>query len=232
MLSSFHTRYPEVDIAVRSIESMRAPDMVRSGELDLSFHAQIAKGVPAGVEVIPFTQDSLVVACAKSHPLAGRKSMSLQEASQLSFIDLTPERALRVLVDKTMAAYRISRKTVYEVPSVTTALQFVAAGLGISIVPATLARAYAPGAKLRVIPFTNQDSRIPKWRLVLLARPLRRTTAAKTLPERMLEALHRSKGRAQATARVRSSGSKQRTRTRTRYGMTGSTRCEGCAGEL
>ncbi len=193
VLSRFHAAYPEVEFAVRSVDSMRAPELVRSGYVDLSFHAEIDKGRLAGVESIPFTQDALVAVCARTHLLAEQNSVTLEGLTQFPFVDLTPERTLRNFIDKIMADHRVSRKSVYEMSSVATLMQFVSAGLGVSIVPTALARACALALRLHVLPIHDGKPRIPKWRLVLLARPVRLRLPGKTLPELMLDALMQAK---------------------------------------
>ncbi len=49
---------------------------------------------------MPFAQDSLVAICAGKHPLSQRKTVTLESLCPLPFVDVTPERALRTLVDK------------------------------------------------------------------------------------------------------------------------------------
>ena len=95
VLNEFHTLYPDVEFAVRSIDSTQAPELVRSGMIDLSFHAEISKKPVPGVEVVPFAQDVLVAICAATLPLAHCKAVTLEMLSHWPFVDLTPERALR-----------------------------------------------------------------------------------------------------------------------------------------
>ena len=56
------------------------------------------------------------------------------------FVDLTPERALRRLLDRVLSAENLRRKTTYEVGDVPTVLQLVRAGLGVAVVPLRLAQ--------------------------------------------------------------------------------------------
>ena len=189
VLGRFHAQYPDVEFSVRSVDSTQAPELVRSGSVDLSFHAVTTKQVAAGIEAIPFAHDNLIAICADTHSLALRKSVTLEALIEWPFVDLTPERALRALIDKSLADHNLSRKSMYEVSSVETMMQFVAGGLGVSIVPVALAKACAPVLRLHMLPFRDQSFRMPKWRLVILSRTLRRKLSAKTLPELMIEAL-------------------------------------------
>ena len=185
VLQKFRTQYSEVEFAVRSVDSIRAPELV----LDLSFHAEITKVKLAGVDATPFFKDSLVAVCAKTHELATQDRASLSEVARFPFVDLTAERALRVLIDRCMADNDIERKSVYEVSGVATMMRFVAGGLGGSIVPAVLAAAWKPALSLHVLRLQRQSVRIPEWKLVTLIRPHRQKLSGKTLPELMLGAI-------------------------------------------
>ena len=52
----------------------------------------------------------------------------------------------------------------FEISAVETMLRFVAGGVGVSIVPSGLARAWAPTLKLSVLPFRAQKFHMPKWK--------------------------------------------------------------------
>jgi DNA-binding transcriptional LysR family regulator len=91
VLGRFHAQYPDVDFTVRSIDSPQAPELIKEGSIDLCFDAVTAKTLPSGVDAIPFVQDSLVAICAKKHPLAQRKAVTLEVMCPLPFVDLTPE---------------------------------------------------------------------------------------------------------------------------------------------
>ena len=78
VLGRFHAQYPHVDFTVRSIANPQAPGLIKEGSIDLCFHSITAKTLPAGVDAIPFVQDSLVAICARKHQLAQRKAVTLE----------------------------------------------------------------------------------------------------------------------------------------------------------
>ncbi len=189
VLGRFHARYPEVEITVRSIDSPQAPELVRQGAIDLCFHAVTAKKLLAGVDATPFVRDSLVAVCARKHPLSQRKAVTLELLCALPFVDLTPERELRAIVDRICSAHGLSRKSMFEVSAVETMLQFVAAGLGVSVVPLALAEASKASLGLHILPFRDQGFHMPKWDLAILVRSQRQKLATQTVLNLMLEAL-------------------------------------------
>ena len=189
VLGKFHAEYPDVDFTVQSVSSPFAPELVREGSIDLCFHAVTTRKLPSGVDATPFAQDSLVAICAAKHPLSQRKTVTLESLCPLPFVDLTPERALRTLVDKSCLGHGLSRKSMFEVSAVETMLHFVASGLGVAIVPSALAEVWAPVLRLHVMPFRDQSFQMPKWKLVLLIRSQRQKLPGKTVQDLMLETL-------------------------------------------
>jgi len=162
---------------------------VRSGYLDLSFLALLEEKSWPGITILPFARDSLVAICSSKHPLAERRSVSLELLSKEGFVDLTPERALRVLVDRAFLENNLKRESVYQVTNVETMLQFVAAGLGVSIVPSALASASPYSKQLHVLTVTTPAHPLPKWRLVIAVRAQRKHVPGKTTVELFLETL-------------------------------------------
>ncbi len=189
VLGDFHARYPEVEFTVQSIDSPHAPEMIREGSIDLCFHALTTKKLPPGVDATAFVQDSLVAICANTHALAQRKTVTMAAMCELPFVDLTPERALRTLVDKSCIDQGLNRKSRFEVSAVETMLQFVAAGLGVSIVPLALAKASERPLGLHILPFRGQSFRMPKWKLAILVRSQRQRLSGQSVMDLMLEAL-------------------------------------------
>jgi DNA-binding transcriptional LysR family regulator len=189
LLKTFRTRYPQVEFSVRSPNTDKIPTLVRSGYLDLSFLALLEEKSWPGITILPFAQDSLVAICSSKHPLAERRSVSLELLSKEGFVDLTPERALRVLVDRAFLENNLKRESVYQVSNVETMLQFVAAGLGVSIVPSALASTSPYSKQLHVLTVTTPAHRLPKWRLVIAVRAQRKHVPGKTTVELFLETL-------------------------------------------
>jgi DNA-binding transcriptional LysR family regulator len=189
LLQRFRSSYPEVEFAVRALSTEEVPALVRSGYVDLSFQAVIGKERWPGVQVIPFAQDSLVAICSSKHALAKSSSVRLEMLSHDSFVDLTPERALRKVVDQVFTQHHLSRSSVYQVSDVETQLYFVAHGLGVAIVPSALARSSTESHHLHTLRILTQPPKLPKWRIAILTRPRRNDIPGKTTVELFLETL-------------------------------------------
>lgn len=189
LLQRFHSSYPEVEFAVRALSTEAVPALVRSGYVDLSFQPIVGKERWPGVQVIPYAQDSLVAICSSKHELARSSTVRLEALSHESFVDLTPERALRKLVDQIFTQHHLPRSSVCEVSDVETHLHFVAHGLGVAIVPSALARSSTESHHLHTLRIVSQPPKLPKWRIAILTRPRRSDIPGKTTVELFLETL-------------------------------------------
>jgi DNA-binding transcriptional LysR family regulator len=189
LLKRFRAAYPEVEIAVRAVNTDAIPGLVASGDLDLSFHALVNRREWPGVEVIPFMEDSLVAVCSVDHTERRGGSVSLEALGQGTFVDLSPDRALRRVVDGMFAEHRVKRNTVYEVSDVQTALQFVEKDMGVAVVPSALARPLAESRGIRVLKIGNRDPQPPAWRIAILRRVRQKGLRGKSTVDLFLEAL-------------------------------------------
>jgi DNA-binding transcriptional LysR family regulator len=189
LLQRFHSSFPQVEFGVRALTTETAPALVRSGYVDLSFQAIIGKERWPGVQVIPYAQDSLVAICSSKHVLAKTSSVRLEILCHEDFVDLTPERALRKLVDQVFTQHHLTRSSVYQVSDIETQLNFVAHGLGVAIVPSALARSSTALHHLHILRILSPPPKLPKWRIAILTRPRRNDIPGKTTVELFLETL-------------------------------------------
>jgi len=170
VLARFRRQYPLVEFAVKSLKTGDVPAQVKSGYVDLSFNAVIKEDSWPGLTSIPFLEDDLVAICSKTHLLSERTEVGIDQICTETFVDLTPERALRKLVDQICSAHETRRKSVYQVTNVDTLLQFVGAGLGVALVPSGLATIVPYSDQLHVLRLTPTGIAIPRWKLIILTR--------------------------------------------------------------
>ena len=194
LLGTFRSEYPEVEFAVRnfSTETILA---VRSGVLDLGFHALIGNKKWTGLNLIPFTQDSLVAICSRKHQLASQQRVELECLARERFVDLVPERGLRQLLDHVFSERNLKRDSVYEISEVDMMMHFVAEDLGVTIVPSAFASSSRYARQLHVLPIATSRGRLPKWRIVVVTRAERRHVPGKTTVDLFLETLDKLQSR-------------------------------------
>jgi DNA-binding transcriptional LysR family regulator len=170
LLKQFRSAFPTVEVTVRALIADTVPGLIRSGEIDLSFHAIVGRDQWRGIQLIPYVQDPLVAICSGDHPLASRGSVSLETLSKEIFVDLTPDRALRRLVDKVFARRRLKRTTAFEVSDIQPAMQFVASGLGVAIVPSAVAKPFKETGDGVMLRLGTRDGLLPPWRISIFRR--------------------------------------------------------------
>jgi DNA-binding transcriptional LysR family regulator len=189
LLKRFRAAYPQVEITVRTLNTDLVPALIGSGDLDLSFHAIVNRTEWPGVQVIPFAQDSMVAICSMHHPQRSARSIRLEALAEGTFVDLTPDRALRRVVDRMFAEHHIRRNTAFEVSDVQAALQFVEQDLGVAVVPSALARSRANSGRIAALKIRDQNPRPPGWRIAMLRRSRQQGLRHKTTVDLFLEAV-------------------------------------------
>jgi len=112
--------------------------------------------------------EDVVVVCSPSHPLADGPATNMMGLLDETFVDLKPDWGMRRLLDRGFAALPGARTTAFEVNDISTLLDLVAQGLGIALVPESIARARAKDARASPIAVAKlSDSAAPCWELVV-----------------------------------------------------------------
>jgi DNA-binding transcriptional LysR family regulator len=133
-------------------------DLLR-GRLDLAF---VALPVPPGLEAVPVVRRPFVALVPLDHPLAGRDEVSLTDLADEDWIDVLPGFGNRVQLDARLAELGIVRRLSAEVADLPSVASFVAAGVGIAVVPDAI-----DSAGCRVIALSDD---LPDWVVSLAVR--------------------------------------------------------------
>ena len=170
LLGAFHAAHPDIDIHLRQDSSTALVQKIADGDVDLALLPVFA--APDDIVVTKIACEALVVACAASHPLAGRGDVTLERLAREPFVDFQPDWGTRPLVDSAFRQAGIERRIAFEVGDLGTLLDLTSRGLGLALVPESAGAARAgsvgPGA---IATATVQEPEIC-WELVVaLARP-------------------------------------------------------------
>lgn len=177
-LAEFHQAHPGVDVHLRGPgrhgSSSHAEDL-RKGNLDLA--VLMTAGRPlGGLRLHALHTESLGLACAPDHPLAGRSSVELAEVTGHEVIDFPVGWGLRTAVDRAFdQAGLLPRKVALEIDDIPTALDLVRHGLGMAFVPEHVA------ARDNGVRFVPVDQHRPAYHVSLAEpedRPLNPTARA------------------------------------------------------
>jgi DNA-binding transcriptional LysR family regulator len=134
-LAAFHHRHPAVEIAVRDTGSRHMADQVRAGELDMAFVGLFADQVPGDLAHRILTDEPLVAAVPRDHPLAKAPADLAALAAESAFVEMRPESGLRCQVDAVFARAGVTRRIAFELSTSDAVVRFVALGFGPAVVP-------------------------------------------------------------------------------------------------
>jgi DNA-binding transcriptional LysR family regulator len=171
LMATFHARYPEVSVTLRSGGSDLLIEAVRDRKLDV---AVVGSNVSTPTGRLTFTElftEPLVAVLPSSHELAGRRSVLLDQLAALPFIDFPPGYGLRHETDRGFAG--VTRRVAFEVTRVDEVIQFVSQDLGVALLPESVAISRVgdnPRLALRPVAGANLYRQV---NLVAPARPLR-----------------------------------------------------------
>lgn len=144
LLGRFHREHPGVEIMMRPASGGSAELLrwVADGTLDVAFVA--ASGVPAGVAVEPLAEEELLLTYADdSSPSPGGGAaagpLALEAITDASFVDFPSGWGVRSAADRAFGERGLERHVAIEVADVQTLVALVEHGLGIALLPASLA---------------------------------------------------------------------------------------------
>lgn len=136
LLGAFHRRYPLVDlhVTVSITGSTGLAEDLRQGRLDVAL-----LGLPesdlAGLDTKLIGAAPFVAVLPDGHRLESRRSLTLADVADESFVDNPRGFGNRVALDRAFEAIGAPRRVIVEVADLRAVPAYVAAGLGIAVVP-------------------------------------------------------------------------------------------------
>ena len=138
IIQTFRQQFPFVRLELRELATGPQLIALRTGELDIGFLRQ----PPRDTELVTETMmtENLVLAVSKRHPLASRKQLRLIDVSDEDFVlfprDLAPGLYAHVLA--VCAEAGVHPRIVQTSRELYTTISLVEAGLGVTIIPASV----------------------------------------------------------------------------------------------
>lgn len=166
VIREFGQRYPEVALSIDESSTPRLAAAVRGESLDVAFIRPLI-GDDGDLVVEPLFSEEIVVALPMEHPLTRHKSLQLSSLADEPFV-IFPRSVGSGLYDDIFAACRaagFSPRISQEASQVTSIVNLVAAGLGISLVPASMQRMNTDSVSWRPL-----KGRAPRARMSLAYR--------------------------------------------------------------
>lgn len=155
VIRAFRSDAPSVSLMLDESSTGDLLDGLRDGHIDVAFIRQ-PQGNTGEIIVVPVLEESMVLAVPSAHPLAltgraGKAAVPMSAIASEKLI-LYRRRAGQGLYDAIIAACHgagFSPAIEQEAPRLLTTLSLVAAGLGVSVVPASLMRMQIEGIVYR-----------------------------------------------------------------------------------
>src|SRR5262249_49789293 len=148
LLARFRNQHPAVSIRyVRETSTALIPQ-IEAGRLDVAL-VSLPQQLPEPVRATPLSTQPMMFLCRPDHPLAGRPQVTITSLADQDFVGPPQGSTGYETVDRALAATGKQRRVSFEAVDVLTILDFVAHGLGFTLLPQYLA---ASRPDLRAIP--------------------------------------------------------------------------------
>lgn len=134
IVEAYRQKHPEVRLILHNVTGAGGLDLLRSDEVDLAVGSML--DVPGDLDYVPIYRFEPMLITPPDHPLAGKAELKLDDLSPYGLI-LPPQRLTTYrLVDLVFQQNRVPYTVALEVGGWEVIKQYVAMGLGISIVTA------------------------------------------------------------------------------------------------
>ncbi len=141
LLADFHHHHPAVEITLSEANSDRLIDALQDGRLDLAL-VGLATTLPPGIATQVVADEPLVAAVSYGDPLAARTTITLDALQQRALISLPRGTGLRSCLDDACAAAGVHPHIAFEASNPDVLVHLAAQGLGVAILPASIANAH------------------------------------------------------------------------------------------
>jgi DNA-binding transcriptional LysR family regulator len=171
ILTRFHEAHPNITLNLHQGGSLELVEAVRDGRLDFA-----PLGLPdvelPGVTVTVLATEPMVLACPPDHRLAKRQRVRIEELADEAFVDFDPGWGIRLVNDDWFARSAVQRRVEFAVNDVDMLLDIVDGGLGVAIVPHSVAHRATPAS------FVSLGKAAPQWNVGIVVSADRPTSAA------------------------------------------------------
>ncbi|MEV6507696.1 LysR family transcriptional regulator [Streptomyces sp. NPDC051642] len=157
-LADFHREHPGVTVRLRQAPVDDIPQALREGTADLAV-AALDTPQSRGLTTRLLLREEMVLVTAPAEPPRPPRPVTLAEAGRLPLVDFPLTWAIRHEVDKAFRTAAVEHTTTFEVNDILAAGDLVRYGLGVCIMPPSLAARFP---ELPTRPFISQA---PSWTL-------------------------------------------------------------------
>jgi DNA-binding transcriptional LysR family regulator len=153
ILRDFRTRFPDVGLSMRELQTAEQLAALAAGRIDVGVirGPLAAAELDPGLELVVIQREQLVVAVPEAHPLAGSERLHAADLRGETFVILRRHESpgLFASLNAVMAGAGGVPEDVLEVAEMQTIIALVASGVGVSLVPAAVSDSVRAGVAFR-----------------------------------------------------------------------------------
>jgi DNA-binding transcriptional LysR family regulator len=138
-LGEFHRTHPAIEIALTNQQNEPLLAGVAGAEFDAAIVGVGAHPLPREVGARVVATEPLVLAVARDHALARRKTIAVADLRDAAMITLVPGSGLRAVLEQACRAAGFSPRITAETGELGSLVELVAAGLGVALLPQSAA---------------------------------------------------------------------------------------------
>lgn len=145
MLLEFKQLHPGVELQLREGTAVEMVERLRGDEIDAAIAMLEPEDIPDFLSCRRLGEERLVLAMAPGDPLAKRKRIRLAELEERPFVSFRPGAAVRRVVEEALEESGVTATIAFETNDLSMMRAVVSRGLGVAILPETVAEWGGPG---------------------------------------------------------------------------------------
>jgi DNA-binding transcriptional LysR family regulator len=149
VFAEFRRRYPEIRLRIHRNFTRKLVERVLNNTLDFAVVSLPVE--EKELTVLPMFRDEVTVIVPPKHPLAGLKSVTVEQLAEHPLIVPRTGRS-RAMFESLFTAHGLEPRISLELASVEAIKKFVSAGLGVSFISRSFAEQEAAAGLVRIVP--------------------------------------------------------------------------------
>ena len=149
-LAEFVAAHPDLNVHLAEMTSVEVIEAVRAGRADLGIFSGLTEA--AGLSLMPYRRDTLVVVMPADHPLAGRQALKLGDVVGEAFVSLQAGSSIQTWIERRAEEMGTRIRTQVAVQSFDGVRRMVQARLGVAVLPFGAVEPYLDATRLAMVP--------------------------------------------------------------------------------